>query len=106
MLQRSNRIPKLPKDIVQPQIIAGINSLGRGQDREALTTFIGTIAQTLGPEALMKYVDPTEAIKRLAAAQGIDVLNLIKSPETMEAEMQTATGYGTANNSCEAKPVS
>ena len=88
VLQRSNRIPKLPKDIVQPQIIAGINSLGRGQDREALTTFIGTIAQTLGPEALMKYVDPTEAIKRLAAAQGIDVLNLIKSPETMEAEMQ------------------
>ena len=88
VLQRSNRIPKLPKDIVQPQIVAGINSLGRGQDREALTTFIGTIAQTLGPEALMKYVDPTEAIKRLAAAQGIDVLNLIKSPETMEAEMQ------------------
>ena len=36
----------------------------------------------------MKYVDPSEAIKRLAAAQGIDVLNLIKSPETMEAEMQ------------------
>ena len=36
----------------------------------------------------MKYVDPTEAIKRLAAAQGIDVLNLIKSPETMEQEMQ------------------
>ena len=36
----------------------------------------------------MKYVDPTEAIKRLAASQGIDVLNLIKSPETMDAEMQ------------------
>jgi len=88
VLQRSNQIPKLPKDLVRPKIVAGINSLGRGQDREALTTFIGTIAQTLGPEALMKYVDPTEAIKRLAAAQGIDVLNLIKSPETMEAEMQ------------------
>ena len=88
VLQRSNQIPKLPKDLVRPKIVAGINSLGRGQDQQALTQFIGTIAQTLGPEALMKYVDPSEAIKRLAAAQGIDVLNLIKSPETMEAEMQ------------------
>ena len=88
VLQRSNRIPKLPKDIVKPKIVAGINSLGRGQDQQALTQFIGTIAQTLGPEALMKYEDATEAIKRLAAAQGIDMLNLIKSPETMEAEMQ------------------
>ena len=88
VLGRSNQIPKLPKDLVRPKIVAGINSLGRGQDQQALTQFIGTIAQTLGPEALMKYVDPSEAIKRLAAAQGIDVLNLIKSPETMEAEMQ------------------
>ena len=69
VLQRSNQIPKLPKDLVRPKIVAGINSLGRGQDAEALTRFIGTIAQTLGPEALMKYVDATEAIKRLAAAQ-------------------------------------
>ncbi len=88
VLQRSRQIPTLPKDLVRPKIVAGINSLGRGQDAEELTRFIGTIAQTLGPEALMKYVDATEAIKRLAAAQGIDVLNLIKSPETMEAEMQ------------------
>ena len=75
VLQRTGRIPRLPKGIVQPQITAGINSLGRGADVQALTQFIGTIAQTLGPQALMKYVDATEAIKRLAAAQGIDMLN-------------------------------
>ena len=86
VLTRSNQIPKLPKDLVRPKIVAGVNALGRGQDREALTTFIGTIAQTLGPEALMKFVDPSEAIKRLAAAQGIDVLNLIKSPEQLQQE--------------------
>ena len=88
VLSRSQQIPKLPKDLVRPKIVAGINSLGRGQDQQALTQFIGTIAQTLGPEALMKFIDPSEAIKRLAASQGIDVLNLVKSPETMEAEMQ------------------
>ena len=88
VLQRSNQIPKLPKDLVRPKIVAGINALGRGYDREALTMFIQTIAQTLGPEALMKFVDPSEAIKRLAAAQGIDVLNLIKSPELLQQEME------------------
>ena len=88
VLQRSNEIPKLPKDLVRPKIVAGVNALGRGQDREALTTFIQTISQTLGPEALMKYVNPSEAIKRLAAAQGIDVLQLIKTQEELHQEMQ------------------
>jgi hypothetical protein len=88
VLQRSGELPKIPKDLVNPTIVAGINALGRGQDRESLTTFIGTIAQTLGPEALMKYLNPDEAIKRLAAAQGIDVLNLVKSMDQQQSEME------------------
>ena len=89
VLQRSGELPKIPKDLVSPTIVAGINALGRGQDRESLTTFIGTIAQTLGPEALIKYINPDEAIKRLAAAQGIDVLNLVKSMEDQQAEAES-----------------
>jgi Bacteriophage head to tail connecting protein len=88
VLQRDGMLPKIPKDLVQPTIVAGINALGRGQDRESLTTFIQTIAQTMGPDAMMKYLNPEEAIKRLAAAQGIDVLNLVKSAETMAQEQQ------------------
>jgi hypothetical protein len=88
VLQRNKEIPNIPKDLVRPQIVAGVNALGRGQDRESLTAFIGTIAQTLGPEALMQYINPTEAIKRLAAAQGIDVLNLVKTEDQMQQEKQ------------------
>jgi len=87
VLQRNGELPKIPKDLVNPTIVAGINALGRGQDRESLTSFIMTIAQTLGPEAMMQYINPDEAIKRLAAAQGIDVLNLVKSMEDRQAEM-------------------
>ena len=79
---------KIPKEFVRPQIVAGVNALGRGQDRESLANFMGTIAQTLGPEALMKYINPSEVVKRLAAAQGIDALNLIKSEEQLNQEMQ------------------
>jgi len=88
VLQRSNQIPKLPKDLVRPKIVAGVNALGRGQDRESLTQFMQTIAAVLGPQAIPEYIDASEAIKRLAAAQGIDVLNLVKTPETMAAEKQ------------------
>ena len=90
VLQRSKQIPNIPKDLVRPQIVAGVNALGRGQDREALTQFIQTIAQTMGPEAMMQYINPDEAIKRLAAAQGIDVLNLVKTQQQLQQEQQQA----------------
>ena len=88
VLQRTNELPKLPKELIRPAIVAGVNALGRGQDREALTMFMGTIAQTIGPEALGRFINPLEAIKRLAAAQGIDVLNLVKTEEQMASEKE------------------
>ena len=90
VLQRSKELPNIPKDLVRPQIVAGVNALGRGQDRESLTAFVTTIAQTLGPEALMQFINPSEAIKRLAAAQGIDVLNLVKTEQEIQQEAQQA----------------
>jgi hypothetical protein len=88
VFQKTGQIPRLPKDIVKPTIVAGVNALGRGQDRESITAFLTTIAQTMGPEALAKYINSDEVIKRLAAAQGIDVLNLVKSMGDQQAEMQ------------------
>ena len=88
ILQRSGQLPKLPKGIVTPQIVAGVNALGRGQDRESLIQFITTIAQTMGPETLAKFINPDEYIKRLAASQGIDYLNLVKSVSDVQGEMQ------------------
>ncbi len=88
MLQRTNQLPKIPKDVVRPQIVAGVNALGRGQDQQSLVQFAQTLAQTMGPEIMAKFLDPGEYVKRLAAAQGIDVLNLVKTPETMANEAQ------------------
>ena len=89
-LTRSKQIPRVPSNLVKPTIVAGVNALGRGQDREALVQFITTIAQTMGPQALAQYMNPDEAIKRLAAAQGIDILNLVKSMDERNAEQQQA----------------
>lgn len=88
VLQRSGEVPKLPKGIVFPTVIAGLEGVGRGQDRESLMMFLQTISQSLGPEAMMKFINPDEAVKRLAAAQGIDILNLVKTQEQQNTEMQ------------------
>ena len=90
VMQKNKSIPAIPKDIVKPTIVAGINALGRGQDRESLGMFLQTIAQTMGPEALQQFINPDEVIKRLAAASGIDVLNLVKSMDEIQGEQQQA----------------
>jgi len=86
VLTKNKTIPPIPKDIVKPTIVAGINALGRGQDRESLGMFLQTIAQTMGPEALQTFINPDEVIKRLAAASGIDVLNLVKSMQEIQGQ--------------------
>ena len=88
--QRKGEIPKIPKNIVKPTIVAGINALGRGQDRESLGQFLTLLAQTLGPEAINTFINTDEVIKRLAAAQGIDVLNLVRSMEEVQQEAAAA----------------
>ena len=88
VFQKTGEIPRIPKGMVKPIIVAGINALGRGQDVQALGSFLQTIAQTMGPEAIQQYINPDEVIKRLAAAQGIDVLNLVKSMEEIQGEQQ------------------
>ena len=88
VFQKSGEIPRIPKGLVKPTIVAGINAIGRGQDRESLGQFLGTIAQTMGPEAIQKYINPEEVVKRLAAAQGIDVLNLVRSMQEVQQEQQ------------------
>ena len=58
--------------------MAGVNALGRGQDRESLGQFLQILAQTIGPEAIANFINTDELIKRFAAAQGIDILNLVR----------------------------
>ena len=89
--QKTGEIPRLPKgDIVKPTIVAGINALGRGQDRESLAQFLTVIAQTMGPQAIQEYINPEEVVKRLAASSGIDTLNLVKSMQEIQKEQQAA----------------
>ena len=105
IFQKTGQIPRIPKGIVKPIIVAGINSLGRGQDVQALGGFLQTIAQTMGPEAIAQYINPEEVVKRLAAAQGIDVLNLVKTSEQLAQEQQQAAAQQAEQAAIEGTPA-
>jgi len=90
LMRRQKLLPALPKGLVSPTIVAGLNGVGRGQDRQALMEFVGTLAQTMGPESLARYINPTEFIRRLAAASGIESLGLLKTEEQLAEEQQQA----------------
>ncbi len=90
VFQKTGQIPKLPEKIIKPTIVAGVNALGRGQDREALGQFLTMISQTMGPEATQQFINPEEVIKRLAVSQGINILNLVRSMDEIKQEQQEA----------------
>ena len=90
MMVRAGKVKALPDKLVKPKIVTGIQGLGRGNDRNKLIEFIGTVAQALGPDVMRQFVNVDEAVKRLATSIGIDTNNLIKSQEQIAAEQQQA----------------
>jgi hypothetical protein len=79
-------MPKVPKQFVKPLIITGVDALGRGNDLAKLDAFLAGIHQTLGPEAVAKYINPGEYLSRRAAALGIDIEGLIRDEESIAAD--------------------
>lgn len=76
-----SRLPKLPKKVVAPTITTGVEALGRGNDLQKLDLLVKDIAQTFGPEAIVRYVVAGEYFTRRATALGINTKGLIRSEE-------------------------
>ena len=87
-MNKAKRLPKLPKDIVNPVIITGVEALGRGNDLQKLDLFLAGAAQVVGPQAVAEYVNVGEYFKRRAVSLGIKTQGLVKSEEEIQAVMQ------------------
>ena len=88
MLVRSKKLKKLPDELVKPKIVTGVNGLGRNSDKAKQIEFIQTIAQALGADVMRQYINLDEAIRRFATSVGIDTINLVKSKQEIQQEMQ------------------
>lgn len=88
-MSKSGRLPKLPKKIIKPTIVTGLEALGRGHDLNKLDSFISGASQLLG-DKFATYVNMSDYLKRRATSLGIDVEGLIRSEEEIQAEQQQA----------------
>lgn len=89
-MTRERRLPKLPKDIVHPSIVTGVEALGRGADLMRLDQFIAGAIQQVGPEMLNQYMNIGDYLARRATALGLVTDGLIKSEEQIQSERQAA----------------
>jgi hypothetical protein len=88
-MQKEQRLPKLPKGIINPTIVTGLEALGRGHDRNKLITYLRNLKESLGEATVARYINVTEAMARLATADGIDTKNLIRTEaEIAQADQQ------------------
>jgi len=88
MLREQKLLPDLPKEIVRPKIIVGLEALGRASDRLRLLQFMSDLAGTLGAEVLGRHINLEDCIKKFAIANGIDTQGLLKSQEQIQHEQQ------------------
>ena len=88
-MQKKKRLPKIPKKLVKPTIVTGLEALGRGHDLNKLDVFVRGAAEILGPE-FPTYVRMSDYLKRRATSIGIDTAGLIKTEEEIQAEKQQA----------------
>jgi hypothetical protein len=94
-LERTGKLPKLPKDTLKPQITTGMEALGRGHDLNKLSQFLQGL-QPLGPEVLASELNIADYIDRLGASLGLDTKGLIKTDEqrAQEAAQQQQAQQG------------
>jgi hypothetical protein len=88
VMGKSKKLPKLPKNLVSPVIVTGVEALGRGNDLNKLDQFLAGAAQVVGPQAVAQFVNVQEYFKRRATALGIKTLGLIKTSEQLAQESQ------------------
>lgn len=86
---KDNKMPKFPKDKVKPQIVTGMEALGRGQDLNKLSQFLEYLAP-LGPDVLSQKLNIDDYMDRLGASLGIDTGGLIKTDQQIQEEQAQA----------------
>jgi hypothetical protein len=88
-MTKQRKLPALPKGVVKPMIVTGLEALGRGHDLERLDMFLQGL-QALPPEVLAEHLNISDYIKRRGTSLGIDMDGLVKSTEQLQQEKMQA----------------
>ena len=87
---RSGAITSIDPKLIEPRIVTGLDALGKRRDGNRLMEFIGAVSQSLGPQAILQYCDPTQIIQKLALSMGVSAEGIVKPKEQLAAEQRQA----------------
>jgi hypothetical protein len=85
MMNVGGELIEIPDGLVEPQVTAGADAIGRGSDKQRLVSFFSFAQQAYGPDAVAKYTNPIEGLRRAAAAEGIATKDLLLTNKDLEA---------------------
>ena len=71
-------------EAIDVSVLTGLDALGRSQETQKLDGFVQRMAQL----NMLQYIKNDELISRYASYDGINTVNLIKSPEEIQKEQQ------------------
>lgn len=91
LLRKRAKIGKLPEG-VNIAIVTGFAALGRAGEGDKLMLFLEKVTQLVANPAMGQKINVDEAIKRMAIADGIDLIGLLVPPETQAENSESAQG--------------
>lgn len=87
-MQRENALPALPAKSVSPQIVTGLDALGRTSDLQKLDVLVAGVLQNFGQEAAAEYVNVGDYITRRGTALGMDTKGFVRTEKEVQAARQ------------------
>jgi hypothetical protein len=84
MMKVGGELQEIPDGLVEPQVTAGADAIGRGSDKQRLVSFFSFVQGAYGPQAATEFTNPIEGIRRAAAAEGIATKGLLVSEKDLE----------------------
>lgn len=87
---REGKLPELPEGILQPKVITGVEGLGRGQDLNRLRAALQIATETLGPQVIQEFLEPSGILNAIFAGAGVNPAGHVKSAEQVGEERQAA----------------
>lgn len=84
-MQKEGKLPALPDAAVSPQIVTGLEALGRNADLQKLAMLTAGLNETFGPDTTSDYIDVGGYLTRKATALGMDSKGIVRSAEQVAA---------------------
>ncbi len=101
-LQKQKKLPALPKGTVKPTIVTGFEALGRDAEANKMSMFLEKGNAIFGPEVMAQYMNVGNVLKRFGVGFGLEIKDIIRPEEDVQAERQQAQQQAQAQEAMKA----